>query len=178
MLGEHLGDVAQQPRPVERLDLDRHHERGRLVVVPLDLDDALGVIDEAGGVGAVGAVHRDAAAAGDEAHDLVAGHRRAAPRQPHHHVVEALDVHARGAAARRAGRRGGRCVVTGSCSSPPRSSRCSRCTTALRRHVALADGGVEHVEVGVVDAPRRRACSASDCARLLHRQALACAAPW
>ena len=50
VLGEHLGDVAQQPRPVERLDLDRHDERGRLVVVPLDLDDPLGVVDETGRV--------------------------------------------------------------------------------------------------------------------------------
>ena len=46
------------------------------------------------GVGAVGPVDRHAAAPGDEAHDLVAGHRRAAARQPHHDVVEALDVHA------------------------------------------------------------------------------------
>ena len=132
MLGEHVGDVAQQPGAVERLDLDRHHEGGGLVVVPLDLDDPLGVVDQAGGVGAVGAVHRHAAAAGDEAHDLVARHRRAAPRQAHHHVVEALDVHAGGAplGASRAGS-GGRAAVTGSCSSPLRSSFWRRCTTAL-----------------------------------------------
>ena len=80
------------------------HERGRLVVVPLDLDEPLGLVSTSdGGVGAVGAVHRHAAAAGDEAHDLVAGHRRAAPRQPHHHVVEPLDVHAGGAALGPAG---------------------------------------------------------------------------
>ena len=129
---EHLGDVAQELRAVERLDLDRHHERGRLVVVPLDLDEPLGVVDEAGGVGAVGAVHRDPAATGDEAHDLVARHRGAAPREAHHHVVEPLDVHAGGARAReRRARSGGRAVVIGSCSSPLRSSFCSRCTTAL-----------------------------------------------
>ena len=44
---EHLGDVAQQPGPVERLDLDRHHVRGRLVVVPLDLDEPLGLVRRA-----------------------------------------------------------------------------------------------------------------------------------
>ena len=35
MLGEHLGDVAEQPGPVQCLDLDRHDERRGLVVVPL-----------------------------------------------------------------------------------------------------------------------------------------------
>ena len=124
-------DVTQQPRAVERLDLDRDDERGLLVVVPLDFDQPLGMLDEPGRVRAVGAMHRDAAATGDEAHDLVARHRSAAPREPHHHVVEALDVHAGGAT--RGSRRvsGGRAVVTGSCSSPPRSSRWRRCTTAL-----------------------------------------------
>ena len=40
------------------------------------------------------------AAPGDEAHDLVAGHRGAAPRQPHEDVVESFDVHADPAAPR------------------------------------------------------------------------------
>ena len=64
--------------------------------VPLDLDEPLALAGwpSDGGVGAVGAVHRHAPAPGDEADDLVARHRRAAPRQPHHHVVEALDVDA------------------------------------------------------------------------------------
>ena len=64
VLGEHVGDVAQQPRAVERLDLDRHHVVARRVVVPLDLDDPVGLVAQAGGVGAVGAVHRHAAARG------------------------------------------------------------------------------------------------------------------
>ena len=59
-------------------------------------------------VGAVGAVDRHAPAAGDEPDDLVARHRRAAAREPDHHVVEALDVHARGAAPLRRGAAGGR----------------------------------------------------------------------
>ena len=78
VVGEHVGDVAQQLRPVERLDLDRDDVGARSVVVPLDLDDPVDLGEEAGAVGAVGPVHRDAAAPGDEAHDLVAGHRRAA----------------------------------------------------------------------------------------------------
>ena len=71
-----------------------------------------------GGVGAVGPVDRHPPAPGDEADDLVAGHRGAAPRQPDHQVVEALDVDADGRAPCRAGGRSG-CwrAVTGSCSS-------------------------------------------------------------
>ena len=129
--------------------------------------------DEAGGVRAVGAVHRHAAAAGDEAHDLVARHRRAAPRQAHHDVVEAFDVHAGARGARGdAGASGGRAAVTGSCSSPPRSSRWRRCTTPLADTWPSPIGGVQRVEVGVVHRLRdleqrlRRG-------ELLHRQALA-----
>ena len=122
------------------------------VVVPLDLDDPVGLGRERRGVGAVGAVHRHAAAAGDEAHDLVAGHRRAAPRQADHDVVEALDVHAdraRGARAWRAARRSLR--GDGQLLLAARAARCwSRWATALRRHVALADRRVQRVEVGVV----------------------------
>ena len=71
---------------------------------------------QAHGVGAVGAVHRHAAAAGDEADDLVARHRRAAARQAHQHVVEALDVHA-GVVARSRGAAARGSTVAGSCSS-------------------------------------------------------------
>ena len=95
-------DVLQQARAVERLHLDERHEAAGRVVVPLDLDQPLGLrAPQRHGVGAVGAVHRHAAAPGDEAHDLVARHRRAAPGDAHHHVVEALDVDA-DLAARRA----------------------------------------------------------------------------
>src|SRR4029079_14664020 len=64
------------------------------VVVPVDVDHAVGLIPQAHRVRAVGAVDRHTAAAGDETHDLVAGHRRAATRQAHHHVVDALDIYA------------------------------------------------------------------------------------
>ena len=94
VLRENVRYIAQQTRPVERLDLDRHHIIAGRVVVPLDVDDPVGLGAQAEGVGAVGAVHRHAAAAGDEAHDLVARNRRAAPGEPHHHVVEAFDVDA------------------------------------------------------------------------------------
>ena len=120
-------------------------------------------------VGAVGAVHRDAAAAGDEAHDLVARNRGAAARQPHHDVVETLDVHADVAVRRVPGARGGRATVTGSCSSPPRSSRWMRCTTALADTWSSPIADVERVEVGVVqllgDLRHRRRRR-----QLLHRQ--------
>ena len=72
VLGEHVGDVAQQAGPVERLDLDRHDVVARRVVVPLDVDDPVGLAAQAQRVRAVGPVHRHAAAARDEAHDLVA----------------------------------------------------------------------------------------------------------
>ena len=43
VLRQHLRDVAQEVRAVERLDLDRDDVGGGLVVVPLDLDEPLGV---------------------------------------------------------------------------------------------------------------------------------------
>ena len=100
VLREHVGDVAEQLRPVERLDLDRDDVGLRGVVVPLDLDDPVDLREQARAVGAVGPVDRHTTAAGDEAHDLVAGYRGAAPGEAHEDVVEALDVHPdRGAAA-------------------------------------------------------------------------------
>ena len=116
---------------VERLDLDRHRVVAGRVVVPLDLDDAVGLTPQAHRVRAVGAVHRDATTTGDEAHDLVAGNRRAATREPDHDVVEALDVHADVAVRRDPAHAAGGRRVVGSCSSPPRRSRWMRCTTAL-----------------------------------------------
>ena len=41
------------------------------------------------------------------------GHRRAAPREAHHHVVEAFDVHTAPSRAAGCGPAGGRCTVTG-----------------------------------------------------------------
>ena len=67
VLGEHLGNVGQQPVAVERLHLDGGDEDAAAVLVPLHLDQALLVVGREGdGVRAVLAVNRDATAAGDE----------------------------------------------------------------------------------------------------------------
>ena len=80
----------------------------RAVAVPVDVDQPRRLLaHQALGVGAVGAVHRHAATAGDEADDVVAGHRRAAPRQADEDVVETLDVDADGAIAGGAADRAG-----------------------------------------------------------------------
>ena len=106
------GDVGEQPGPVERLHLDGGHEHARVLGVPLDLDEPLALPGrQRHGVGAVGPVHRHAAAPGDEPDDLVAGHRRAALRQPDHDVVEALDVDADVWRSPATARRGWRTVV-------------------------------------------------------------------
>ena len=120
------------------------------VPVPFDLDHAAHLAGgQGGGVGAVAAVHADAPAPGDEADDLVARHRRAAPRQPHHDVVEALDVDTDALAlvdpAGLAGRGRQLHLVVAAAQLPGHPLG-----DGLGRHVALADGRVEGVEVGVV----------------------------
>src|SRR4029450_9453858 len=94
VVGEDLGDVAQQLGPVEGLDLDGDREHARPRGVPLDLDDAVLVAAQVVGVGAVAPVDADPVAAGDEADDRVAGHRGAAAGQLDPDVVDALDDHA------------------------------------------------------------------------------------
>ena len=60
---------------------------------PADLDPTARVVaDQVLEVGAVGAVHAHAAAAGDKAHDLVARHGIAAVRQTHQHVLLPLTI--------------------------------------------------------------------------------------
>ena len=107
-------------------------------------------------VGAVGAVHADAAAAGDEADDLVARHRRAARGQPHEHVVEALDVQPTLSACVRWRR--GRSTVAGSCSVVVAAAEAPGDTLgdAARRHVVLADRRQQGVEIGVAEVVRSR----------------------
>ena len=96
------------------------------------------------GVGAVGPVHADAAAAGDEADDLVAGHRAcssatAAPSRRRGPRRGRRPCRLRLALAPRRARR-----VAGSCSSssPLRSARAMPLGDRLARHVVLADGHV------------------------------------
>ena len=115
-------------------------------------------------------MHADAAAAGHETDDLVAGHGGAATGQADHQVVEALDVDADPLALVDPAGLAGRArqldlvVATAQLAGDPLGDR-------LSRHVVLADGGVEGVEVGVVDrlgdADQHRRVG-----QLLHRQAL------
>ena len=100
------GDVGEQPRAVERLDLELHEEDAARRRRPLDLDDLLGLGEQGVGVGAVPAVHGHAVAPRDEAQDVVAGHRSAAAGQLDPHVGHVLDDDAgvaRPAVARRKG---------------------------------------------------------------------------
>ncbi len=97
-------DVLQQTGAVERLDLDVDGMRRRDVVGPARLQDALGLRVHVGDVRTIGAMHGDAFADRDEAHDRIARHRTAAFREPHQHVVDAGDPDSR-AAARDAARR-------------------------------------------------------------------------
>ena len=110
--------------------------------------------DERGRVRAVGPVHRHAPAAGDEPHDLVAGDGGAAAGQAHHHVVEALDVDADGPGpqgprrVRRPGGGDGQLLLAApQLPLDPLGDRPGR-------HVALADRGVERLEVVVVQRGR------------------------
>ena len=75
---EHARDVGEQAGAVERLDLDLHEEQALRGRRPLDVDHALGLVQQSLHVVAVGPVHRDARAARDEADDVVARHRGAA----------------------------------------------------------------------------------------------------
>ncbi len=61
---------------------------------PRHVEDPFGLLLERGRIGAVRAVHADAAAAGDEAHDVVAWYGRATLGEFDHHVVDAVDDHA------------------------------------------------------------------------------------
>ena len=94
VLREHARDIREQAGPIERLDLDLHEEDALRARRPLDLDHPLGLVHQRLHVVAVRLVHRDAGAAGDEADDLVAGHRRAASGELHQDVGCATHQHA------------------------------------------------------------------------------------
>ena len=81
-------------RAVQRLDLNLDHEQA-LGAGPFHRNHTLRLsLLKVEHVLAVGAVHGDALVAGDEADDVVAGHRRAAARELHPYVVHALDGNA------------------------------------------------------------------------------------
>src|SRR5690606_31130985 len=99
-VGHHVGDVRQQARPVDAVDHHMDRVISGLDALPGHVDEAVGVLGhEAGQVGAAALVDGHTAAPGDVAHDVVAGHRAAAARQPHQHVVDALDLHRLGGVA-------------------------------------------------------------------------------
>ena len=106
-------------------------------------------------VRAVGAVHRDAAAARDEADDLVAGHRRAALREldedvgraAHEDAGVAAAGLARAADVREVDRPGRRVVRA--------DERGDLLDDGLRGHVPLADRGVQRRDVLVLERAAR-----------------------
>ena len=130
LVGQGPGDVGQQAGPVEGLDLDGHQEDRVVARRPAHLHQAVGLRLELHDVGAVGAVHGHAVPPGDEADDLVAGHRGAAPRQAYPDIVVARDDHARappGAAAQ--ARRDEVSAMSSSAPSTPPMEATSFCTT-------------------------------------------------
>src|SRR5438105_13336640 len=77
VLADHRRDITQEAVAVPSLDPDRDRIRACRRALPLDVDEPLFVRGPLH-VRAVGAMHRDAAAARDVAHDLVASHGMAA----------------------------------------------------------------------------------------------------
>ena len=94
VLGERPRDVLEQPRAVPGVDRDLHPEALRRAALPLDRREPLRVPHQRAHVRTVVAVDGDALAERDVADDLVAGHRRAALRDPHEDVLDADDVDA------------------------------------------------------------------------------------
>ena len=107
-------------------------------------------------VRAVRAVNAHAATAGDEPHDLVTGHRRAAAAQAYHDVVKTFDVHAGGWAPTRArseprAHRGGQLLLE----VPTSQLACQALGDRAGREVAVTDGHVQRVDVRVLHLPRK-----------------------
>ena len=146
--------------PIQRLHLDRDQEHRRRRRRPLHVDDPFGLILQRGGIRAVRAVHADAAAAGDEAHDVVAGHRGAALGQLGQHTWGTgdgdADVVAAALTHRHRCRRGplgqfvGRVVVTTDLGDQSLHH-------VPGRDVPLAYRGVERRDVGVAQFAGERA---------------------
>src|SRR5207253_9593086 len=93
-------DVLEQARPVPGVDGDLDAEALRRAPVPADVGEPLRVAPERLDVRAVGAVDGDALAERDVADDPVSGDRRAALREPHEPVVDAVDDDAEALARR------------------------------------------------------------------------------
>ena len=96
VLGHHLGDVGQEPGPVERLDADRDRVGLGGRRLPLDVDQASDLaLAENRRAGAH--VDGDPLATGDEPDDRVARDRLAALPEPDQEVPHPLDANAAGA---------------------------------------------------------------------------------
>src|SRR2546427_12938424 len=91
-LRERAREVLEQSVAVPGVDLDLDDERGRELAVPGHAREALGILAQQCGVGAVLAVDRDPASQRDVAHDLVTGYRPTALGQAQHHVIDAVDL--------------------------------------------------------------------------------------
>src|SRR4051794_15597478 len=97
-LGERPGEILEQAVAVPRVDLQLDLERLLVLALPVDADEALGILAQRGRVRAVVAVDRDAAPERHVADDRVARHRPAALREAQHDVVDTLDPDAVGVA--------------------------------------------------------------------------------
>jgi hypothetical protein len=91
-LGEGAREVLEQAGAVPGVHLELDPVAGLVVAVPADVGEALGRLLQRGDVSAVGAVHGDAPAQRDVAHDLVTGDGTAALGQADGDVLHALDL--------------------------------------------------------------------------------------
>ena len=94
-----LGDVGEQVFAVAAAGAQLHRKGGFALDIPLHLQQALGVFGDAADIGAIGAVDSDAAAAGDQADDAVAGNGGAALAEADHQILHALNADAAAVAA-------------------------------------------------------------------------------
>src|SRR5438477_9372710 len=101
---DHGRDVAKKAVPIPPFDADRDRIRARRRALPLDVDEAL-FVRRPLHIRAVGAMHRDAAAASDVSHDLVARHGIAAHAEADEEIADTLHVDAAARGVRRHGRR-------------------------------------------------------------------------
>src|SRR5215211_2336688 len=91
-LGEGAREVLEHAVAVVAVDLYLRAEGGRPLPFPFHFGEALWGAGQRAGVGAVLVVDGDALAERDVADDRVAGYRATALGEPHHHVVDPVDL--------------------------------------------------------------------------------------
>ena len=95
-IAERVDDITQQVHAIERFnerfDLIRSRCLGR--IFPRHFDKAARIAHKVGRIRAVGSMHRYAAAARDEADDIVTRNGIATFRQAHRSAVDTFDDHA------------------------------------------------------------------------------------